>query len=79
MEVCEAVGNFLLYQLSKKYIKKDIGLYMDHGLAILKNISSSKAEKIKKDIQKLFKDNLNVIIQCTIYYLQLSLCHLKSF
>ena len=55
-EVCEAVDNFL-YQLAKNYNKKDIGLYRDDGLAIFKNVSGSKAEKNKKDIQKLFKDN----------------------
>ena len=35
-EVCEAVGYFLLYQLSKNYNKKDIALYREHRLAILK-------------------------------------------
>ena len=55
-EVCE-VGNFLLCQLSKNYNKEDTGLYRNDGLAIFKNVSGSKAEKIKKDIQKLFKDN----------------------
>ena len=66
-EVCEPVGNFLLYQLSKNYDKKEIGLYRDNGLAISKNVSGSKAEKIKKDIQKLFKDNhLNITIQCKL-------------
>ena len=49
-EVCETVGHFLLYQLSKNYNKKDIGLYRDDGLAIFKNVSGSKAEKIKKVI-----------------------------
>ena len=44
-EVCKAIGNFLLYQLSKNYNKKDIDLYRDHGLAIFKNVSCSKAEK----------------------------------
>ena len=44
-EVCEAIGNFLLYQLSKNYNKKDIGLYRDNGLAIFKNVNGSKAEK----------------------------------
>ena len=53
-EVCEAVDNFLLYQLSKNYNKKDIGLYRDNGLAIFKNVSSSKAEKIKKDTVPTF-------------------------
>ena len=66
-EVCEAVGNFLLYQLSKNYNKKDIGLYRDDELAKFKNVSGSKAEKIKKDIQKLFKANhLNKTIQCNL-------------
>ena len=66
-EVCEAVGNFLLYQLSKNYGKKDIDLCKDEGLAIFKNISGSKAAKIIKDIQKLFKDNhLDITIQCNL-------------
>ena len=51
-EACEAVDNFLLYQLSKNYNKKDIGLYWDDGLAIFKNVSGSKAEKIKKRYTK---------------------------
>ena len=52
-EVCEAVGNFLLYQLSKNYNKKHIGLYRDDVLAIFKNLSDSKAEKIKKRYTKI--------------------------
>ena len=56
-EVCELVGTFLLYKLSLKYNKNDIGLYRDDGLAIFKNISGPKSEKVKKDIQKLFKEN----------------------
>ena len=64
-EVCEAVGKFLLYQHSKNYNKKHIGLYRDDG--IFKNVSGSKVEKIKKDIHKLFKDNqLNITIQCNL-------------
>ena len=66
-EVCKAAGNFLLYQLSKNYNKKDIGLYRDDGLAIFKNVSGSDVEKIKKDKQKLFKYNhLNITIQCDL-------------
>ena len=44
-DVCEAVGNFLLCQLSKNHNKKDIGLYRDNGLAIFKNVSDSKTKK----------------------------------
>ena len=66
VEVCEAVGNFFLYQLSKNN-KRNIGSYRNDGLAIFKNVSGSKAEKIKKDIQKLFKgSHLNITIQCNL-------------
>ena len=53
--VCEAIGNFLPYQLSKNYNEKDIDLYRDDGLAIFKNVSRSKAAKIKKDIKNCLK------------------------
>ena len=67
LELCEAVGNFLLYQLSKNYNKKYIGLYRDDQLAIFTHASGSKVERIKKDIQKLFKDNhLTIIIQSNL-------------
>ena len=56
-EVCKLVGTFLLYKLSLKYNKNNIGLYRDDGLTIFKNISGPKSEKVKKDIQKLFKEN----------------------
>ena len=46
VEVCEVIGNFLLYQLSRNYNEKDIGLYKDDGLAIFRNVGGSKAEQI---------------------------------
>ena len=77
VEVCELVGTFLLYKLSLKYYKNDISLYRDDGLAIFKNISGPKSEKIKKDIQKLLKKNqLHIVIQCnmkTVNYLDVTL------
>ena len=37
------------------------------GLAIFKNISGPKSEKVKKDIQELFKENeLDIAIQCNM-------------
>ena len=56
-EVCELVGSFLLYQLSNKYNKKDIGLYRDYGLTVFKNKSDPKAERIKRDFPKNFREN----------------------
>ena len=67
-EVSEAVGNCLLYQLSKNYNEKYIGFYGDDGLTMFENVSGSKGEEIKKDIQKLFKDDHSI-----------TRCHLQSF
>ena len=66
-EVCELVGNYLLYEPSKLYEKKDIGLYRDDGLAVFKNKSGPKSEKIKFSIQSIFRENkLKIIIQCNL-------------
>ena len=62
---------------SEIYSKSDIGFYRDDGLAIFKNISGPKSEKIKKNIQKLFNENqLDIVIQCnmkTVNYLDVTL------
>ena len=64
-EVCELIGIFMLHKLSTQYKKGDIGLYRDDGLAILKNISGSESERMKKNIQSTFKENgLEIIIEC---------------
>ena len=66
-EICEMVGTFLLYKLSLKYNKSDVGLYRDDVLAIFKNISGPKSENVRKDIQKLCKENeLDIVIQCNM-------------
>ena len=60
----------------KIYNKNDIGLDRDDGLAIFKNISRSKSEKVKKDIQKLFKENeLDIVIQCNMKAVKLFRCN----
>ena len=66
-EVCELVGNYLLYELSKLHEKKDIGLYRDDGLAVFKNKSEPESQKIKKSIQAIFWENeLKITIQCNL-------------
>ena len=47
-EVCELIGVFMLSLLSKYINKNHTGLYRDDSLAILNNISSPEAEKLKK-------------------------------
>ena len=67
VEVCELVGIFILYQLSPKYKKNNIGLYRDDGLALFKNIRGPQAEKIEIHFQDIFcKNNLNIIVKCNL-------------
>ena len=56
-EVCELVGTYMLSLISEKYNKNDFGLYRDDGLGVVKNKSGTETEKIKKNIQKTFKEN----------------------
>ena len=50
-EVCELVGNYLFYKLSKLYEKKDIGLYRDDGLAVFKNKRDQNQKKLKSQFK----------------------------
>ena len=66
-EVCELVGCFILHKLSRKYNKRNIGLYRDDGLAVFKNISGPQSERIKKDFQKTFQHHgLEIVIKCNL-------------
>ena len=53
-EICELVGLFLLSQL--QYLNINVGLYRDDGLAVT-NQTPRNADKIKKEICKIFKEN----------------------
>ena len=55
--VCELVGNYLLYELSKLFDKNGPGLYIDGGLVVFKNKSGLKSEKTEKLIQSIFQEN----------------------
>ena len=76
-EVCELVGIFILYQLSHRYKKNNIGLYRDDNLAVFRNTSGPQAEKIKKHFQSIFrKNNLSIIVKCnlkTVDYLDVTI------
>ena len=56
--MCELIGTFLLNLLGRLYDIKNIVLYRDDGLSIFKNCSGPQMEKIKKRLQKVFKDIL---------------------
>ena len=55
-EVCELAGTFLLEKISEICNKSNIGLYRDDGLSIFRNKSGTQLEKMKKKLQRLFKE-----------------------
>ena len=55
-EVCKLVGTFLLEKISEICNESNIGLYRDDGLSMFRNRSGTKLEKIKKKLQRLFKE-----------------------
>ena len=66
-EVCELIGICMLHLIGKKYDSKNIGLYRDDGLGVFKNVSGPASEKIKKQLQSLFKQKgLQIIIKCNL-------------
>ena len=66
-EVCELVGIYILSILSQKIGKKNIGLYRDDGLALLRNASGPESERIKKEFVRIFKENhLDITILCNL-------------
>ena len=56
-EVYEPVGNYLLYELSELYEKKDIGLYRDNGFASLRIKVDQNQKELKKSLQNIFREN----------------------
>ena len=65
-ESCKLVGTFLLEKNSALCKEDDIGLFMDDGLAVLRNKSGTKLEKIKRKFQRLFKEyDLEIIAERT--------------
>ena len=64
MEVCELVDIFFLNLLGRKYDTINIGLNRKDGLPNFKNCCGLQIEKIKKRLQKVFKNNgLDLIIE----------------
>ena len=66
-ELCELVGSFMLNKLTFIVNKCDIGLYRDHGLGILYNVSKPEIERKKKATVKVFKGcGLTITMQCNL-------------
>ena len=66
-EVCELVGAFLLSELSEVVDSRDLGLYRDDGLGVMRNIGGPEIERRKKRMIQIFKSHgLTVIIKSNL-------------
>lgn len=66
-EVCELLGLFILNNLSELIQKKDIGLYRDDGLMVLRNKRGRATDKIRKEVINVFKDiNFQIDIETSL-------------
>ena len=61
-EICELVGVYIHNVLGEKYGKERVGLYRDNGLAYFENISGPQAEKIRKNVIRIFKQEFDLNI-----------------
>ena len=66
-EICELVGIFVLGHLPERYVRSNVGLYRDDGLAVFRDVSGSEAERVKKDIIRSFRElGLRITIQTNL-------------
>ena len=66
-EICEFVGLFLLDRLASVLGKKNVGLYRDDGLAVLRNISGPTMERTRKKIIRVFQaQGLRITSECNL-------------
>ena len=52
----QLIGTFLLEKISDICNKSNIGLYRDDGLSTFRNKSGTQLKKIKKKIERLFRE-----------------------
>ena len=66
-EACETVGLYLLDKLRRRFGVENMGLYRDDGLGILRNASGPQADKARKDLIRIFKDEkLQVTVETNL-------------
>ena len=61
-DICEPVDVYILKVFGEKYGKERVGLYRDDILVSFETVSGRQAEKINKDVIKIFKEEFNTNI-----------------
>ena len=63
-EVCKLIGLSILNELTKKFGKKNVGLYRDDGLTFLWSCSARLADKTRKELNRIFEQfGLKITVQ----------------
>ena len=55
-EVFEIVRTYLLSKISNEINKKQLGIYHDDGLGVLRNMSGSEMDQTRKNLIKIFQE-----------------------
>ena len=55
-EVCELVGTYALSKIAHEINSSDVGLYRDDGLAVLRDVTGSEADRMRKTVCKIFNN-----------------------
>ena len=66
-ETCELIGKYILHKIKHIIDHKDVGLYRDDGLAVLRNMSPSQTNQLVKSLTREFKNfGLNITTEICI-------------
>ena len=67
VEKCEPIAIYMLYLVGRKYNSKNIGLYRDDRLAVLKIVIGRVSRKMNKQLQSLFnRTGLEIIMNLKV-------------
>ena len=67
-EFCELVGSFILTKLWDVLQRENVGLYRDHGLAVIKQMPGPELDRKRKKIIEVFKKyELAIIIKANLF------------
>ena len=56
VEVSEIVGTYILSKISREINKKQVGLYCDDGLGVLRNMAGAQMDRTRKNIIKILQE-----------------------
>ena len=56
VEITELVGLLMLSKLVQLFQDNSVQLYQDDGLGVLRNLSGTETERLRKSIVKTYKD-----------------------